>query len=116
MILEYVKKVLGIPLYVYDFDDELLMHLNVIAETLVSFGINEFSGVVITEDTVWPDLSGKAVIKTIMKAYFAIATRIVFDPTANQTINNTFVDHMRKLEQKILVAVEEIEAEEEDIA
>lgn len=105
-MLDDVKYGIGILPSNDGFDDELLMHMNSVGATLVQHGVDEFD-LDIDNQTDWPTL-GNQQIKALVKQYFIVKVKLVFDPSASETINKSLEGIIPELEGRIGLIVEEL--------
>lgn len=109
MILDFVKSAINIDLTIPDFDEELLLLINVAAQELALHGISEFEGVEIDQTTPWPDLTRVETVRQLIRAYFIVSVKTIFDPTASATISAIQKDFLAKMEAKILIETDDYE-------
>jgi len=107
-ILDDVKYGIGISPGNDGFDNELLIHINSVAANLVQFGLIDYD-IVIDETNEWPILDTFQQ-EALVKQYIIIKTKLVFDPSANQTITGAYERVLPELEGRIQLLVEELEA------
>lgn len=107
-LLDDIKYGIGINPGNDGFDNELLIHINSIAANLVQFGVIDYD-VVIDEDTYWPILDNFQ-IESLVKQYIVIKVKLVFDPSASQSITAALERSIPELEGRIKLIVEEVEA------
>jgi len=107
-ILDDVKYGIGISPGNDGFDNELLIHINSVAANLVQFGLIDYD-IVIDETNEWPILDTFQQ-EALVKQYIIIKTKLVFDPSANQTITGAYERVLPELEGRIQLIVEELEA------
>lgn len=107
-ILDDVKYGLGVYPGNDGFDDELLMYINSVGATLVQFGVDEFD-IEIEDQTDWPTLANQQ-IQALVKQYTIIRVKLVFDPSASETITRALEAMVPDLEGRIALIVEEVAA------
>ena len=107
IILEDVKKVLGIEEDNLGFNHELLIHINAVRSGLVQLGVSALD-VVIEASTVLPD-TGSLTLDALCVQYFGWKVKQAFDPSANAGIASAMDKSLLVLEGRIKYEVEEIE-------
>jgi hypothetical protein len=107
-ILDDVKYGLGILPGNDGFDNELLMYINTVGAVLVQFGVSQYD-IVIDDESEWPTLDNQQ-IEALVQHYTTIKVKLVFDPSANQTITTALEASLPELEGRIKLIVEEVEA------
>lgn len=105
-VLDDVKYGIGILPANDGFDNELLMHLNGVGATLVQLGVDEYD-IDISEQTDWPVL-GNQQIQALVKQYATIKVKLLFDPSASETITKALEGSVTELEGRIGIIVEEL--------
>jgi len=104
-ILDDVKYGLGILPTNDGFDNELLININSVAANLVQLGIIDYD-IVIDDGTTWPVLVNFQ-IEALIKQYIIIKVKLIFDPSANQSITEALKGSLPELEGRIKLIVEE---------
>lgn len=107
-ILDDVKYGLGIIPGNDGFDNELLMYINGVGANLVQLGVVEYD-IIVDEETEWPALDNQQ-IEALVKQYTTIKVKLIFDPSANQTITAALERSLPELEGRIKLVVEEVAA------
>lgn len=86
-ILNSVKKVLGLPPEVDDFDQDIIMHINSVLSILTQIGIGPESGFYISDSTAsWSDFVSNDAKKNMVKSYVPSKVRLLFDPPSNSKV------------------------------
>jgi hypothetical protein len=110
-ILQLIKDILGGVCGESEFDPELLMFINSGITILSTFGVQEFSGLFIDDNTVWPVFSDVA-LGSLCKAYLGTKVRVQFDPPANTAVLSAYGENLYELECRIQILINEAEAAE----
>lgn len=105
-ILDDVKFGLGISPDNDGFDNELLMHINSNAAALVQIGVVEYD-ILIDEETDWPTLANQQ-IEALVKQWSTIKVKLIFDPSANESITKALTSSLPELEGRMSLVVEEV--------
>lgn len=80
-ILDDVKKALGVPQSVTQFDIDIIMHINSEFSVLHQVGIGPIQGFAIEDSaTLWGSFLSDNLTLNFVKSYVVIAVRLVFDP------------------------------------
>lgn len=104
-IVEDVKMALGIEPDNLGFDGELLLTINASKTILIQQGVTELD-IDIDETTSWPVFNSD-LVGELSKEYLVRRVRIVFDPTASETISSTMEKYVNMLEARIRHEIEE---------
>lgn len=87
-ILESVKKLLGISETDYDFDTDIIIHINTILNTLTQIGVGPEEGFAIEDESAeWTDFIGDSKKLNLVKSYVFLRVRILFDPPVGSTLD-----------------------------
>lgn len=81
-ILTSIKKLLGIEADYYDFDADLIMHINSVFMILTQIGVGPSEGFIIEDKTAtWTDFLSDTELVTLaaVKSYIHLKVRLLFD-------------------------------------
>jgi hypothetical protein len=122
VILDSIKKLLGIDKTDLNFDQEIIMHINSAFMILNQLGVGPSDGFKITSNTdTWDDFTeGRLDIEAI-KSYIYLKVRLLFDPPQNSFLVDSIQKQIEEFEWRlqvqrepyVLTALEALE--EEDI-
>lgn len=101
-IINDVKESLTINSDNSSFDSELLPILMGVLATASQLGVNEFDGVIITEETEWP-VFDDVNVKNAVVPWVTLKIKMVFDPTPSDAISKAYNVSLSGLEQLILI-------------
>lgn len=104
-IIEEIKSAIGIPPDNLAFDSELVIGLNAAKGILVQQGVDELD-ITIDDATLWPTFNND-VVGELSKEYLRLKFKVVFDPIASETIQNTLAKYLAELEARIRHEIEE---------
>lgn len=82
-VLSSIKTMLNVEQSITAFDSELLMHINAAVSELVQGGSGPDSGLNVTAETVWSDLSTDTNVVSAAREYIYCKTRLIWDPPTN---------------------------------
>ncbi len=105
LILEDIKKTLGLLTDNLGFDLDLLIFLNSSKVNLVQLGVTEMQ-IDIDEKTEWPTFVN-SLVGDLTKHYLNAKARQLFDPVASETIANTIDAAIIELEGRLMHEIEE---------
>lgn len=99
-VLPTIKKCLGI----YEEDDSWDVDL-IIAINSAMVHLNELgcSFILIDSNTLWSALTDKEPLKALMKTYFWMKTKQIFDPSQSSNSNKAMESLITELEFRIMV-------------
>lgn len=105
-ILIDIKKLLGIPEQVTDFDDALIMYCNTVFSALTQIGVGPPEGFyVYDKNDTWDDIIGEHNIQNV-KAYVGLKVKLLFDPPANATLIGSIESQLSEIEWRIRTEVD----------
>ena len=95
-----------------EFDKELLIYINNSIVTLVTMGVSELSGVVVDEETTWPDfVDDRIQVKQQAIAYILKDVRLNFDipnsTNATNVIRELREEHLFRIQMQDLDEISE---------
>lgn len=102
-ILTSIKKLLGIGEEYEQFDMDIILHINSALMSLTQMGIGPEEGFTITDKTaLWSDFIPED-MKTVegAKTYVYIQVKMVFDPSASSSVNESLKRKSDELEWRL---------------
>lgn len=110
-ILDSIKKLLGIPSEVTEFDTDILIHINSVFSILTQLGAGPSSGFSIEDSSAeWSDFIGDDARLSDVKSFVYLKTRLLFDPPASSAAMDAMNRMANELEWRINVSVDPKEA------
>ncbi|MCI6805910.1 MAG: hypothetical protein MR912_10015 [Prevotella sp.] len=110
-ILDSIKKLLGIPSEVTEFDTDILIHINSVFSILTQLGVGPSSGFSIEDSSAeWSDFIGDDARLSDVKSFVYLKTRLLFDPPASSAAMDAMNRMASELEWRINVSVDPKEA------
>lgn len=110
-ILDSIKKLLGIPSEVTEFDTDILIHINSVFSILTQLGVGPSSGFSIEDSSAeWSDFIGDDARLSDVKSFVYLKTRLLFDPPASSAAMDAMNRMVSELEWRINVSVDPKEA------
>ena len=110
-ILDSIKKLLGIPSDVTEFDTDILIHINSVFSILTQLGVGPSSGFSIEDSSAeWSDFIGDDARLSDVKSFVYLKTRLLFDPPASSAAMDAMNRMASELEWRINVSVDPKEA------
>lgn len=110
-ILDSIKKLLGIPSEVTEFDTDILIHINSVFSILTQLGVGPSSGFSIEDSSSeWSDFIGDDARLSDVKSFVYLKTRLLFDPPASSAAMDAMNRMASELEWRINVSVDPKEA------
>lgn len=107
-VLISIKKLLGIPEEVSDFDTDIIMHINSVFLTLNEIGVGPSDGFYIEDkDTLWTDYIDEGMVLNSVKSYMYLKVRLLFDPPSNSTTIESINRQISEFEWRIMIAVDQ---------
>jgi len=103
LVLDDIKKYVGIEDGYTGFDFPLLVELQATLHTLSQLGVT------ISNETVmgieeWEDVIAETDSISSIKSYVCLKVKMVFDPPANTSILENLTARLRELESRILIS------------
>lgn len=105
IILNDVKKMLGIQIEVSEFDIDITMHINGAFFTLNQLGIGPSTPFTVTNSTTW-SLFETSIPKSIVLEYLYLKTKLVFDPPTASNVYEAYKDRIAELEFRMSIMVD----------
>lgn len=101
-ILKSVKKILGVAADDESFDLDILTFINSAFSTLHQLGIGPNDGFMIEDDTaVWDDFIGTDPLRSQVKTYVYLKTRVSFDPPTTSYAIGAIEKQIEELEWRM---------------
>lgn len=108
-ILDTIKKPLGLPPEVIDFDDDLILFINSSFSKLNQLGVGAAAGFEITDrETTW-DQFVKDIRFNDIKTFIVLDVRLVFDPPTIGVVNGALKEQLNEVTWRISERREEDE-------
>ena len=85
-ILDSVKKLLGIPKEIDDYDIDVIMHINSVFFILYQMGVGDKAYVLHDNTETWADFFGDLKENEAVKMYVYYKVRILFDPPSSSFV------------------------------
>ena len=106
-ILDSIKKLLGIPSEVTEFDTDILIHINSVFSILTQLGVGPSSGFSIEDSSSeWSDFIGDDARLSDVKSFVYLKTRLLFDPPASSAAMDAMNRMASEWEWRINVSVD----------
>ena len=106
-ILDSIKKLLGIDEMDFNFDQELIMHINSVFMVLNQLGVGPVGGFKISSnEEVWTDFLGTRLDLESVKSYIYLKVRLLFDPPQNSFLVGAIEKQIEENEWRLKVQVE----------
>lgn len=105
VILDSVKRPLGIPAEVTEFDIDITMHVNSAFFSLNQLGIGPETPFYIDSTTTWSSFE-TSIPKHVVLDYVFLKTKMVFDPPTSSSVVEAYNDRISELEFRMNVAVD----------
>lgn len=101
-ILMTIKKLLGIPEEVLDFDTDIIIHINTVLGTLNQLGVGPEEGFAISDKyATWDDfITSKYKLESV-KTYIYLKVKLLFDPPQNSSVTASIKEQIAELEWRI---------------
>lgn len=100
-ILTSIKKLLGIPEDIKDFDDDLIIYINTIFSSVNQMGIGPSKTYRITGSSEkWTDFDSRADMEDF-KSYMYLKVKMLFDPPANAQLMESYNNIINELEYRV---------------
>lgn len=106
-ILDTIKKMLGIPLDVDDFDTELIVAINGALMTLNQYGIGPDPSYHISDNTgTWEDLLGENTPYEATSMFVYLKVRMLFDPPQASSVLEAMNRQAQEYEWRLILEAE----------
>lgn len=101
-ILATIKKLLGVPEEVLDFDTDIIIHINTVLGTLNQLGIGPEEGFAISDEyAIWDDFIDSKYKLESVKTYIYLKVKLLFDPPQNSSVTASIKEQIAELEWRI---------------
>lgn len=114
-ILTSIKKLLGIEADYYDFDADLIMHINSVLMILTQIGVGPSEGFIIEDKTAtWSDFISDTELVTLaaVKSYIHLKVRLLFDMPSS-SVAEQINKQIAELEWRLYVIADNKRIDEE---
>lgn len=110
-ILLSVKKLLGIDSEYTQFDQDIIMFINMAFSTLYQLGVGPEEGFMITgeSETLQDFIGDNTTLFESVKVYLYLRTKILFDPPTSSYVLEAYKEQIRELESRLNYQVDPIE-------
>lgn len=107
-ILSSVKKLLGIPQDLHEFDADIIMNINAAIFTLRQIGVGPEEGFTVTgEEETYEDFLGEGNKEIAqVKMYLFYKTKLSFDPPTSGTVIECIKEFIREAESRLSYQVD----------
>lgn len=106
-ILDTIKRMLGIPLDIDDFDTELIVAINGTLMTLCQYGVGPEDPLTITDNSsTWNDLLGEGSPYNATAMYVYLKVRMLFDPPAASAVLDAMNRQVQEYEWRLILEAE----------
>lgn len=107
MILEDVKKRIGIDSSITQFDSDIIAGINTTFMILNQLGIGPTDPYIISGSTEkWSDFLGKSKNLEAVKSYVPLKVKMIFDPPTSSAVMESFNSTLRELEWRLNINVD----------
>lgn len=107
-ILDSIKQMLGLNSDYYAFDEELIIYINMVLNTLTQIGVGPEEGFTIHDaSTNWDEFIGEDKCLEMVKSYIHLRVKKLFDSSSSTSALLTAMDNqIKELEWRISVQVD----------
>lgn len=106
-ILASTKKVLGIDPSIDVFDQDIIMHINSVFNTLQQLGVGPVEGYQIADETSeWPEFTSNNFLMNSVKSYTYLRVRMLFDPPSTSFHLEAIKEQIKEFEWRMKVQME----------
>lgn len=106
-ILTSIKKLLGLPEEITEFDMDIILHINSVLSALTQIGIGPDSGFSISDSSAtWNDFMGDDPLIASVKSYVYMKVRLLFDPPSNGSTMEAFNQLIAEFEWRFYVEMD----------
>lgn len=103
-ILTSIKKLLGITEDYYQFDADIIMHINSVFSTLMQIGIGPKNGFSITgEQETWNDFISDNKKQQSVISYVYLKVRLLFDPPSSSVLVSAINEQIKEFEWRLSI-------------
>ena len=101
-ILKTIKKLLGITDEYEEFDQDVLVHINTVFDTLNDLGVGPPGGYSINnKEQSWDEFTEDQILMNTVKSYMYLKVRLAFDPTDSSYARDSFENQAKELEWRL---------------
>lgn len=106
-ILTTIKKLLGLPEEVEEFDTDIIIHINSVLAILTQLGVGPETGFHITgKNETWNDFINDDQLIAEVKSYMYMKVRLMFDPPTNSAVLASFERLISEFEWRCYVEMD----------
>ena len=106
-ILTSIKKLLGVAEDYYEFDEDIMTHINSVFLNLTQLGVGPEEGFMIEDNTAeWEDFINGSVQLQAVKTYVYLKVKLLFDPPLSSSVTESFTRMIAELEWRLNAAVD----------
>jgi hypothetical protein len=103
-ILNDVKTMLGVNLSDYNFDSDIITHINMALGIINQLGVGPSDGLVVADyTTLWSALLSSGPTLSLVKTYVYLKVRLVFDPPTTSYLIEAKERQFKELEYRISI-------------
>ena len=113
-ILTSIKKLLGIEADYYDFDADLIMHINSVLMILTQIGVGPSEGFIIEDETAtWTEFLSDVELVNLaaVKSYIHLKVKLLFDMPSS-AVADQIKKLLDELEWRLNISAESLSKEE----
>lgn len=117
-ILGNIKQMLGVPLDVSVFDNDIISAIQVALLTIAQLGIGNPEGTQIDSvNQIWSDITWNNQALNAVKTLVYLKTKLIFDPPGTSYLIEAIERQITEIEWRLLVQVEHVDPppEEEEV-
>lgn len=101
-ILNTIKKLLGLPEDINDFDQDVIIGINTTFGILAQIGVGPSTGFLITDDSsTWNDYIPEGKNLEMIKTYVYMKTKMQFDPPQSSAVSEAMNKILAETEWRI---------------
>lgn len=113
-ILASIKQMLGLPIEVKAFDEEIAAHINSVFTILNQLDIGSDDGFMITGyNETWAEYVDNITLATMVREFIYLKVRMIFDPPASSVVSDAYNQRIAELEWRMNIQAERLAALEE---
>lgn len=105
-ILSSVKKLVGIAPEDMSFDEDLIIHINGVLNSLTQMGVGPSEGFIVEDGSeTWGDFIGENKKLLMVKEYVGLKVKQIFDPGSN-SLKDSMENRLNELSFRISIEIE----------
>ena len=113
-ILASIKQMLGLPIEVKAFDEEIAAHINSVFTILNQLDIGSDDGFMITGyNETWAEYIDNITLAIMVREFIYLKVRMIFDPPASSVVSDAYNQRIAELEWRMNIQAERLAALEE---